>query len=80
MSHPLHVWKTNLPVNSGVGVGVGIEVGVGGGGGGAEAGTAGQEEPADLPSPDAIPERDILFDVLSIGAVVATVALVLFFF
>jgi hypothetical protein len=28
----------------------------------------------------ALPERDILFDVLSIGAVAATVALVLFFF
>ena len=32
----------------------------------------------ETPSAD-LPERDILFDVLSIGAVVATVALVLFF-
>ena len=41
------------------------------------------EEDAGSPEPgsraDLLPERDLLFDVLSIGAVVATVALVLFF-
>jgi len=36
--------------------------------------------PEDLPSPELIPERDRLFDLLSIGVVVATVGLILFFF
>jgi len=39
----------------------------------------GRERQIDPDAQDLIPERDILFDVLSIGAVVATVALVLFF-
>jgi hypothetical protein len=38
-----------------------------------------RDEPTPV-SQEMIPERDLLFDVLSIGAVVATVALVLFFF
>ncbi len=48
--------------------------------GSSEDGAAAETEGANLPTPDAIPERDILFDILSIGAVVATVALVLYFF
>ena len=38
-----------------------------------------RETTPDLP-PELIPEKDRLFDVLSLGAVVATVALVLYFF
>ena len=38
-----------------------------------------KEDTPDLP-PDLVPEKDRLFDLLSLGAVAATVALVLYFF
>jgi len=50
------------------------------GGGKSSGSTEADGAPTPGTSVAAIPEKDLLFDILSIGAVVATVALVLFFF